>query len=346
MVAGGDAIDDADVLRTGRTAQVLGHRVMAPSTFGAVRQRAGRSGPPGRGSRAADAAGRRRVLVGQGHRRVPPPWHPVLDHGPPDQAGQGRDRRHQRGRLERHRLPRRRGRPGGRDHACWQGGWSADRAPHPTGRHPGDALAGLASPRLRHRPGRHRHRPGRRPPPPRRGRAGHPRPQAGRRALPLPSGVFGANAAWHWWPPSPTTCCAGWPPRARRPRSGGGQDDPPTLHHPARPAHPLSRTAPFAPPSGWPWAEGFLTALARLRTLPLRTPGRGTRRCSGRSSERSAERTRRRAAAPRRRARGPASGSGRVSPTAQAAATPAASLSGSTTQPCERQRAGGTWPRP
>jgi Transposase DDE domain group 1 len=35
MVAGGDAIDDADVLRTGRTAQVLGHRVMAPSTLGA-----------------------------------------------------------------------------------------------------------------------------------------------------------------------------------------------------------------------------------------------------------------------------------------------------------------------
>ncbi|HKQ00421.1 MAG TPA: transposase [Actinomycetes bacterium] len=24
-------------------------------------------------------------------------------------------------------------------------------------------------------------------------------------------------------------------------------------------------------PSGWPWAEGFLAALARLRALPLRT---------------------------------------------------------------------------
>jgi hypothetical protein len=24
-------------------------------------------------------------------------------------------------------------------------------------------------------------------------------------------------------------------------------------------------------PSGWPWAEGFLTALFRLRALPLRT---------------------------------------------------------------------------
>ena len=30
MVAGGDAIDDADVLRTGHTQEVLGHRVMAP----------------------------------------------------------------------------------------------------------------------------------------------------------------------------------------------------------------------------------------------------------------------------------------------------------------------------
>jgi hypothetical protein len=47
-VAGGDCIDDADVLRTGATAEVLGHQVMAPSTlgtflrsftFGHVRQR-------------------------------------------------------------------------------------------------------------------------------------------------------------------------------------------------------------------------------------------------------------------------------------------------------------------
>ena len=34
IVAGGDSIDDADVLRCGRTAEVLGHRVMAPSTLG------------------------------------------------------------------------------------------------------------------------------------------------------------------------------------------------------------------------------------------------------------------------------------------------------------------------
>ena len=34
MAAGGDCIDDADVLRTGSTAAVLGHRVMAPSTLG------------------------------------------------------------------------------------------------------------------------------------------------------------------------------------------------------------------------------------------------------------------------------------------------------------------------
>src|SRR5712692_5204847 len=34
MIAGADAIDDADVLRSGSTAQVLGHRVMAPSTLG------------------------------------------------------------------------------------------------------------------------------------------------------------------------------------------------------------------------------------------------------------------------------------------------------------------------
>ncbi len=34
MVAGGDCIDDVDVLRSGSTGQVLGHRVMAPSTCG------------------------------------------------------------------------------------------------------------------------------------------------------------------------------------------------------------------------------------------------------------------------------------------------------------------------
>jgi len=34
MVAGGDSIDDADVLRSGATGQVLSHRVMAPSTLG------------------------------------------------------------------------------------------------------------------------------------------------------------------------------------------------------------------------------------------------------------------------------------------------------------------------
>jgi hypothetical protein len=34
VVAGGDCINDADVLRTGATAKVLGHRVMAPSTLG------------------------------------------------------------------------------------------------------------------------------------------------------------------------------------------------------------------------------------------------------------------------------------------------------------------------
>jgi hypothetical protein len=34
MMAGADCIDDADVLRTAQTAQLLGHRVLAPSTLG------------------------------------------------------------------------------------------------------------------------------------------------------------------------------------------------------------------------------------------------------------------------------------------------------------------------
>ena len=44
LVAGRDCIDDADVLRTGSTAQVLGHRVMAPSTL--VRARSNNPGCP------------------------------------------------------------------------------------------------------------------------------------------------------------------------------------------------------------------------------------------------------------------------------------------------------------
>lgn len=34
LVAGGDCVDDADLLRAGSTAAVLGHRVLAPSTPG------------------------------------------------------------------------------------------------------------------------------------------------------------------------------------------------------------------------------------------------------------------------------------------------------------------------
>src|SRR5580704_4930328 len=39
LVAGGDCIDDADVLRSGSTVAVLGHKVMAPSTLGTFLRR-------------------------------------------------------------------------------------------------------------------------------------------------------------------------------------------------------------------------------------------------------------------------------------------------------------------
>jgi hypothetical protein len=38
MLAGADCIDDAALLRCGATSQVLGHRVMAPSTLGTFRR--------------------------------------------------------------------------------------------------------------------------------------------------------------------------------------------------------------------------------------------------------------------------------------------------------------------
>ena len=49
MIAGGDCIDDADVLRCGATSRVLGHRVMAPSTRGDLPARVHlRACPPAR----------------------------------------------------------------------------------------------------------------------------------------------------------------------------------------------------------------------------------------------------------------------------------------------------------
>jgi hypothetical protein len=39
LVAGGDCIDDVELLRSGATASVLGHRVMAASTVGTLRRR-------------------------------------------------------------------------------------------------------------------------------------------------------------------------------------------------------------------------------------------------------------------------------------------------------------------
>jgi hypothetical protein len=208
----------------------------------------------------------------QGPGCLPPPWHRVLDHGPPDQVGQGGDRRHRRGRLDRHRLPRRRGRPGGRDNPYWQGRWSADRAPHPPGRRPGHPVAGMAPPRVHHRPDRHGCLVGRRPSPPRRGRARHPRPQAGTGQCHCPSGVFGANAAWALvatlahnllrWVAALGLGAQGLVVAKtirRRLITLPGR-----LTHTARRRH-------LHLPSGWPWAKGFLTALARLRALPLRT---------------------------------------------------------------------------
>ena len=169
--------------------------------------------PPRRRQRRADLAGRLGVLVGQGHRRLPPPRGPLLDHRAPDQ-----DRRAPRSPPSprtpgsrsttptagspRSPRPRYRRRP-------------ADRAPRPPDRRPGPAVRrpGATTPSSPTAPGTRR-RAGRRPPPPRRGRARHPRPQStapGWRHL--PSGGSPPTPPGWWPPPSPTTCCAG-PPRS------------------------------------------------------------------------------------------------------------------------------------
>jgi hypothetical protein len=91
LVAGGDCIDDAEVLATRadtgevlpRTAACRASRVWPRRR--AVRQRAGWTGPPRRRQRRVDATGRLGLLVRQGHRRVQAPPHPLLDHRAPDQ---------------------------------------------------------------------------------------------------------------------------------------------------------------------------------------------------------------------------------------------------------------------
>jgi hypothetical protein len=90
--------------------------------------------------------------------------------------------------------------------------------------------------------------------------------------VPLPSGVFGANAAWALvatlahnllrWVAALGLGAQGLVVAKtirRRLITLPGR-----LTHTARRRH-------LHLPSGWPWAEGFLTALFRLRALPLRT---------------------------------------------------------------------------
>jgi hypothetical protein len=88
--------------------------------------------------------------------------------------------------------------------------------------------------------------------------------------VPLPVRVSGANAAWALVPPRAQPAALG----AALGLGVHGLVVAKTIRRrlitlPGR----LTRTARrrhLHLPSGWPWAEGFLTALARLRALPLR----------------------------------------------------------------------------
>ena len=341
LVAGGDCIDDVELLRCGSTASVLGHRVMAASTvgtflraftFGHVRQldkvtgeilsRAWAAGAgPGDGpltvdvdSTICEVCGYHKQGAGYGYTHQLG-YHPLLA----TRAGSGEvlHARLRKGaantargilrfvdelvarlrragasgeltlrmdsgfwsaklikRLRRHRvrysitvrqtktvraaiaaipsrpgpdrLPARWGRPGRRDPLP---GRPADRASGPQPRRPGPAVPDLAVSRLCHQPRRDDARAGRRPSPPRRLRAGHPRPQGRRRA--------GASALWpvrrqrrlaggrH---PGPQPAALDRHPGPGRPRPADrGQDPAPHPAGAARPAHPLHPAVDAAP---------------------------------------------------------------------------------------------------
>jgi hypothetical protein len=149
---------------------------------------------------------------------------------------------------------------------------AADRAPraaHP--RLAARVVLRLRLSRLCHRPpGRHAGVGGR-PPPPRRGRKHHPRPQVRRRPQPSPSGKFAANAAWL------TLAVIAHNLARWTSRIGLGETLITTktlrtryLNLPGR----LTRSARrwhLHLPTRWPWAQRFLLALDRLRCVPFPT---------------------------------------------------------------------------
>jgi site-specific DNA recombinase len=162
-------------------------------------------------------------------------------HRPPDQADPRRDRHHQRGRLGRHRLPRRRLGAGRRDPLP---GRPAGRAPHPPGRRPGRAVPQLALPRLRHRPGRHHRGAGPGSPPPRSRRAVHSRPQSRGAAASSLGQVRRQRRLAGGGHPGAQPAALGRRHRAGNPRgAGGGQDATPDPAQSARPHHPLRAPA-------------------------------------------------------------------------------------------------------
>ena len=135
-------------------------------------------------------------------------------------------------------------------------------------REPAGAVQRVQLPRLCHRQrGRHAH-PGGRPPAPRRGREHHPRSQALDGAQPMPSGRFGANAAWLVFNTIAHNLVR-WVTRI-----GLGEKLVTTktirrryLSLPGRITRSVRRLWLHLP-RNWPWRERFLTALARLRAIP------------------------------------------------------------------------------
>ena len=239
---------------------------------------AGNGGPGAlrRGQGATHHASRQRLLHPRHRRRLPQAEGPLLHHHPPAPKPAKSDRGHTRGGLESHSLLDGRSRRRGRNHlhplrqSARRRAGAAHRpagSAHP--QLPVGAIRHLQLSRLHHRPSGGYPGTGGRPPPPRRDREHHPGPEVRRGAQSSPLGALPCHGAWlavqvmahnlaRWTGRIALGETVATTKTLRR-----------RLFSLAGRITRKARRLILHLPRRWPWETQFLSALARLRAMPL-----------------------------------------------------------------------------